>query len=77
MCHNRSESDTLTSTQDFLAIMLAVNPPSLTTTAIAFQDAGFIKYPRGKLKILDREGLEDFACDCYGVVKSDCDKLEK
>ena len=77
MCHDRSTSDTLTLTQDFLAVMLGVNRPSVTTTAILLQGGGFIKYSRGKITILDREGLEDFACDCYQVVKPEYDRLEK
>ena len=75
MCHDRSTSDVLPLTQDFLAIMLGVNRPSLTLIAIALQDSGFIKYARGKLIILDRKGLEDFACDCYKVVKPEYDTL--
>jgi CRP-like cAMP-binding protein len=77
MCHDRSTSDTLTLTQDFLAVMLGVNRPTVTMTAILLQDGGFIKYSRGKITILDREGLEDFACDCYQVVKPEYDRLEK
>ncbi|MCU1290075.1 MAG: hypothetical protein JWN60_2304 [Acidobacteria bacterium] len=77
MCHDRSDSDTLTLTQEFLAVMLGTNRPSVTTTAIALQSAGFIKYSRGKITIIDREGLEDFACDCYQVVKPEYDRLAK
>jgi CRP-like cAMP-binding protein len=77
MCHDRSSSNTLTLTQDFLAVMLGTNRPSVTNTAILLQGGGFIKYARGKITIIDREGLEDFACDCYKVVKPEYDRLAK
>jgi Mn-dependent DtxR family transcriptional regulator len=77
MCHDRAKGDELTLTQDFLSIMLGVNRPSVTTSAIILQGAGFIKYSRGKITIIDREGLEDFTCDCYEVVKPEYDRLAK
>jgi CRP-like cAMP-binding protein len=75
MCHDRSATDELTLTQDFLSTMLGVNRPTITTSAIVLQGGGFIKYRRGLITILDREGLEDFACDCYEVVRHEYDRL--
>jgi CRP-like cAMP-binding protein len=75
MCHDRSAKDELTLTQDFLSIMLGVNRPTVTTAALILQGGGFIKYSRGKITITDREGLEEFACDCYSVVKPEYDRL--
>jgi CRP-like cAMP-binding protein len=75
MCHDRSKGDELTLTQEFLSIMLGVNRPTVTTSALILQGGGLIKYRRGKIIILDREGLEDFACDCYEVVKPEYDRL--
>jgi CRP-like cAMP-binding protein len=77
MCHDRSASDQLTLTQEFLSIMLGVNRPTVTTAALVLQGGGFIKYSRGKIIVLDREGLEDFACDCYDVVKPEYDRLTR
>jgi CRP-like cAMP-binding protein len=77
MCHDRSASDELTLTQEFLSIMLGVNRPTVTNAALFLQGGGFIKYTRGKLTITDREGLEDFACDCYDMVKPEYDRLKK
>ena len=77
MCHDRSATDQLSLTQDFLSIMLGVNRPTVTNVAILLQGGGFIKYSRGKITIIDREGLEDFACDCYKVVKPEYDRLNK
>jgi CRP-like cAMP-binding protein len=75
MCHDRARGDELTLTQEFLSIMLGVNRPTVTTSALVLQGGGFIKYSRGKITVLDREGIEDFACDCYGVVKPEYDRL--
>lgn len=77
LCHDRSVSDKLPLTQDFLSIMLGVNRPSVTLSAIHLQSAGFIKYKRGLITVIDREGLEDFTCDCYQKVKKDYDRLPK
>lgn len=77
LCHDRSASDVLTLTQEFLAIMLGANRPSVTTAALILQGGGFIKYSRGRITVTDREGLEDFACDCYRVTKPEYDRLPK
>lgn len=77
MCHDRAETDKLKLTQEFLSIMLGVNRPSVTVAAITLQSAGFIKYSRGNITILDRAGIEDFACDCYQIVKKEYAGLPK
>jgi CRP-like cAMP-binding protein len=60
-----SESDHLPFTQEFLAEMLGVRRTSVTAVARTLQEAGMIKYVRGKIEILDVEGLKDSACECY------------
>jgi CRP-like cAMP-binding protein len=75
MCRDRSVSDELKLTQEFLAIMLGANRSSVTLSAVALQSAGYIKYKRGLITITDRAGLEDFACDCYRAVKKEYDRL--
>ena len=64
-----SGSDTLLFTQEFLAEMLGVQRTSVTVTAHTLQQAGLIKYTRGKIQILDLEGLQDTACECYETIK--------
>jgi CRP-like cAMP-binding protein len=64
-----SESDHLPFTQEFLAEMLGVRRTSVTAVARTFQEAGIVKYTRGKIEILDVEGLKDSACECYEAVK--------
>jgi len=71
MCHDRAKGDELELTHEFLSVMLGVNRPSVTNAAITLQSEKLIVYYRGHITVLDREGLEDFACDCYKVVKQD------
>jgi len=65
-----SGSDDLPFTQEFLAEMLGVRRTSVTTVALTLQQAGLIKYARGKIHILNVEGLRDAACECYEAVKT-------
>lgn len=70
-----SGSDHLPFTQDFLAEMLGVRRTSVTVDARALQEAGLIKYMRGRIEIVDLEGLRETACECYETVKSQYAKL--
>ncbi len=69
MCRDRSQGDMLHLTQEFLAIMLGTQRATVTVAAINLQSANLIKYSRGNIVITDREGLEEFTCECYQVVK--------
>lgn len=64
-----SGSDHLAFTQEFLAEMLGVRRTSVTTVARTLQEAGMIKYSRGKIEIRDVDGLREGACECYETVK--------
>jgi CRP-like cAMP-binding protein len=64
-----SGSDQLPFTQEFLAEMLGVQRTSVTAVARTLQQAGVVKYSRGKIEILDIEGLHDCACECYETTK--------
>jgi CRP-like cAMP-binding protein len=70
-----SGSDTLNFTQEFLAEMLGVRRTSVTVDAHALQNAGFIKYSRGKIQIINVEGLHEGTCECYQTVKMHYEKL--
>ena len=69
VAHDRAGSDSFNLTHEFLADMLGVHRPSLTLVARTLQRAGLIRYSRGVMTITDREGLEEAACGCYGVVR--------
>jgi CRP-like cAMP-binding protein len=68
-------STSLDITQEFLAAMLGVRRAGVTEAAVKLQEAGWIAYSRGFVKILDREALEDAACECYHVVKQEYERL--
>jgi CRP-like cAMP-binding protein len=70
-----SGSDTLPFTQEYLAEMLGVRRTSVTVVAHTLQEAGFIRYARGKIQIVNTEGLEDSACECYATINAHYDRL--
>jgi hypothetical protein len=43
--------------------------------ALKLQAAGLIRYARGHIIVMDREGLERRTCECYAVVKKEYDRL--
>lgn len=65
----------LVMTQELVASMLGVRRESVTDAAGHLQAAGCIRYRRGHIGVLDRTGLETRACECYGVVKTEIDRL--
>jgi CRP-like cAMP-binding protein len=65
---DRTESEELNLTQEFLAQMLGVQRSTVTVAASALQRAGHIGYTRGKIQILDRNSLAKVACECYEIV---------
>ncbi len=71
---DRGDSDTVPITQEFLAQMLGVRRTTVTMVASALQDAGLIRYQRGRIEILERKKLEERACECYHVVSREIDQ---
>jgi CRP-like cAMP-binding protein len=69
MSQDRIESEHLPLTQEFLAQMLGTRRSSVTVSAGILAKAGLIAYSRGNLTVLNREGLEDSACDCYQLIQ--------
>jgi CRP-like cAMP-binding protein len=72
---DRTENHQLPLTHEFLARMLGVNRSTVSLTAATLQKAGLIRYSRGKFAVLDRERLQDVACDCYVIVKEQYKRL--
>ncbi|MEQ8385625.1 MAG: Crp/Fnr family transcriptional regulator [Coleofasciculus sp. A1-SPW-01] len=62
-------------TQEFLGNMLGTRRATVTVAAGKLQEAGAIRHHRGMITILNRELLETIACECYSVVKHECDRL--
>ena len=56
-------------TQERIASMLGVRREGVTAAALQLQREGYIRYRRGHLQVLDRSGLEQQCCECYGVVQ--------
>jgi CRP-like cAMP-binding protein len=69
-----TESDVVPLTQEFLSHMLGVGRNSVSLCAHALQTAGLIRYSRGQIKILNRDGLKESACECYEVIREHVDK---
>lgn len=69
-----TEGDIVPLTQEFLSHMLGVRRTSVTLCAQTLQRAGLIEYARGKIKIIDRDGLKESACECYEVVRGYIEK---
>ncbi len=72
---DRLEGSELVMTQELIANMLGVRREGVTEAALKLQSAGFIKYSRGRISVLDRPGLEKRTCECYAVVKLEYDRL--
>ena len=62
-------------TQEHIALMLGVRRESITEAAQTLKSRGLIRYQRGCITVLDRHGLSDHVCECYGVVKTEFDRL--
>jgi CRP-like cAMP-binding protein len=75
LCQDRVGGSELRLTQEFLAQMLGTRRSRVSEAAVILQRAGLIRYSRGIITILDREGLEEFVCECYRAVKAEFDRL--
>jgi CRP-like cAMP-binding protein len=69
-----TESDIVPLTQEFLSHMLGVRRSSVSLCAHALQKAGVIRYARGQIEVLNRDGLKESACECYEVIREHVEK---
>ncbi|MDL2338267.1 MAG: Crp/Fnr family transcriptional regulator [Pseudomonadota bacterium] len=72
---DRIETGELVMTQELISSMLGVRREGITEAAGRLQHAGYIRYRRGHITVLDRAGLETGVCECYSVVKKECGRL--
>lgn len=72
---DRLPGNQLVMTQELIANMLGVRREGVTEAALKLQKAELIRYSRGRITVLDRDGLEQRTCECYAVVKKEYDRL--
>lgn len=77
MTHDRVGHEEFMLKQEFLAEMLAVRRQTITVIAGTLQTAGFLRYRRGTMRIINREGLEAASCECYKITNSYYDRIVK
>ncbi len=75
IAHDRAGADAFTMTHEFMSLMLGVRRPGVTIAAGMLQKAGFIRYARGRMAIVDRPGLEAASCECYHTVRHEFARL--
>jgi CRP-like cAMP-binding protein len=75
MSEDRCRCPDMPLTQEFISLMLGVRRAGVTETAVILQAQGLIEYRRGHIRVIDRDGLKDHACDCYRVVKEEFDRI--
>jgi CRP-like cAMP-binding protein len=67
MTVDRVQSNQIPITHEFLSSMLGVRRAGVTVTAGELQRSGLIRYDRGRLTIVDGQGLESAACECRRI----------
>ncbi len=72
---DRLSGNELVMTQELISNMLGVRREGVAAAAAKLAHAGLIRYARGRITVLDRPGLERWTCECYSVVKKECDRL--
>lgn len=75
MMHDYSESDTLRLTHEMVANMIGTRRAGVTVALLALRQLGLISASRGQVTILNREGLENSACECYGIIRDEYRQL--
>ena len=74
LVHNRVRRDEFPMRQGFIAMMLGVHRPTVSTAANMLQQAGLIAYSRGQMRIVDADGLRNGSCECLEIIESSLKK---
>lgn len=77
LTHDRQDADEFELTQEFLGQMLGVRRQTVNLAAGILQNAGFIAYSRGKIRVLNRSGLESVACECYETIRTSMKRFQQ
>jgi CRP-like cAMP-binding protein len=72
---DRIDDDYFTLPQEFMAQMLGVHRPTVSLTLHGLREAGIIAHRGRSLTVSDRPALERRACECYGVLRREFDRL--
>ncbi len=72
---DRAPEGEITVTHEAIAALLGVRREGVTVAALALQKAGLIGSQRGRIRVLDRPGLQARSCECYAMVSAECDRL--
>jgi CRP-like cAMP-binding protein len=75
MVQDRMPGDDFPLTHEVLSLMLGVRRSSVTVAAGRLSDAGLIDYRRGRIRIVDRDGLEKRSCECYRSIAQEYERL--
>jgi CRP-like cAMP-binding protein len=75
MAHDRTDGNEFAMTHEFLSTMLGVRRAGITVAAGALQRAGYISYDQGRIRVVDRSGLESAACDCHASARREFERL--
>ena len=75
LVHNRVRRDDFPLRQEFVAQMLGVHRPTVSTAANMLQQAGLVRYSRGQLRILDADGLRNGSCECLELMEREFEKI--
>ena len=73
--HDRVDGDSFPLPQRFLGQMLGVQRTTVTEAAGHLEERGLIEYRAGTVRVVDREGLEAAACECYAIIRREFDRL--
>jgi Mn-dependent DtxR family transcriptional regulator len=73
--HDRVDQDTLPLTHEVLAEILGVQRSTVSLVTRTLQAAGLISQQWGAITVTDRAGLEEAACECYGKIRQNFERL--
>jgi len=75
MCHDRSQSDEINLTHEFLALMMGVRRAGITVEVHVLEGEHAIRNTRGRIIVTDRQKLVEIAGDCYGPPEAEYERL--